>query len=514
MLSLYERVKSMPNYYMGIDNGGTLCKAVIFSSDGREVASASSGLNMITPQAGFTERDMDELWSTNCKVIREAIAKAGIKPEEIKGVACTGHGKGLYLWGKDGKPCYNGIVSTDSRAWAYPEKWNKDGTADRVFEKTFQKILACQPVSLLCWLKDNKPEIIPNIQWIFEVKDYIRFRLTGDAYAEITDYSGSNLMNIRDVCFDRELLDEFGLGELYDALPPLKRSTDPCGTVSKSASEETGLAEGTMVAGGMFDIDACAVAMDITNEDNIAVIAGTWSINEYISRKPVLNKSIMMNSLYCISGYYLIEECSPTSAGNHSWFVDMFMGEEKCKAKELGMNVYKYYDELAAKVAPDEQNIIFLPYIFGSNYNPQAKATLIGLDSHHTKEHVARAVLEGIVFCHMVHMEKLLANRQSTRAVRLAGGAANSMVWAQIFADVFKLPVEIIDTKELGTLGCAMAAAVAAGEYKDLKEAAQKMVKIKCRLEPNLENASIYEKKYQLYKKVSESLEGVWKDFN
>jgi L-xylulokinase len=504
----------MASYFMGIDNGGTVCKAVIFDAKGVEMASASASLRMITPQAGFTERDMEELWGENCKVIREAINKAGINAKDIKGVACTGHGKGLYLWGKDEKPCYNGIVSTDTRAWMYPEKWYKDGTADRVFDKTNQSILACQPVSLLCWLKDHKPDVIANTKWIFEVKDYIRFKLTGQAFAEVTDYSGSGLMNIRDGCFDIELLEEYGLGEMYDALPPLKSSTDYCGGVSEKAGNETGLNEGTPVAGGMFDIDACAIAMDITNEDNIAVIAGTWSINEYISKQPVLNKSVMMNSLYCIDGYYLIEESSPTSAGNLSWFIDKFMGELKENAKALGLNIYKYCDELAAVVAPDEQNIIFLPYIFGSNYNPQAKATFVGLDSHHTQAHIIRSVLEGIVFCHRVHLEKLLANRKDTKAVRLAGGAANSVLWTQIFADIFKMPVEIIDTKELGTLGCAMAAAVAAGEYSDLREAAKAMVKIKSRVEPNPENYTAYDMKFELYKKVSEALEDLWKAFN
>lgn len=505
---------SMAKYFMGIDNGGSLCKAVIFNDSGTEIASSSSRLNMITLQSGFTERDMDHLWEVNCAVIREAIVKSGLSGSEITGVACTGHGKGLYLWGKDDKPCCNGIVSTDSRAWMYPEKWNADGTADRVFEKTFQKILACQPVSLLCWLRDNRPEIIPNIRWIFEVKDYIRFKLTGQAFAEITDYSGSNMLNIKEGRFDRELLAEFGLADLYAALPPLKKSTDFCGSVTSRSSEETGLATGTPLAGGMFDIDACAIAMDIVNEDNLCVIAGTWSINEYISRQPVVNKSVMMNSLYCIPGYYLIEECSPTSAANYEWFMELFLAEEKIKAKELNMNVFQYCNELAEKVAPDDQNVIFLPYIFGSNYNPQAKATLVGMDSRHTRPRLIRAVLEGIVFCHRIHLEKLLANRTKTDAVRLAGGAANSMVWAQIFADVFGLPVEIIETRELGTLGCAMAAAVAAGVYRDLTEAAQKMVKIKCRLEPIPANIPVYEKKFALYKKVSAALENTWSDFN
>ncbi len=504
----------MSAYFMGIDNGGTLTKAVIFDEGGHEIASASASIRMITPRAGFTERDMDELWAANCKVIKEAIKKSGIRANEIAGIACTGHGKGLYLWGKDDKPCCNGIISTDSRAWMYPEKWKRDGTLDKVFIKTYQNILASQPVSLLCWLKDNSPEVFDNIKWIFGVKDYIRFKLTGEAYAEITDYSGSSLLNLRERNFDKELLKEYGLEALFEALPPIKGSADICGAISAIACEETGLTEGTPVAGGMFDIDACAIAMNITNEENIAVIAGTWSINEYISKQPVLNKSVMMNSCYCMEDYYLIEECSPTSAGNHSWFIDMFMKEEKQLAKAEGVNVYKYCDMLAEKVAPDEQNIIFLPYLYGSNYNPKAKASLIGVDSHHTKAHIIRAVMECIVFCHRVHLEKLLANRTYTNCIRLAGGAANSMLWAQMFADILKLPVEIIETKELGTLGCAMAAAVAAGKYGDITEAAAKMVKIKQRLEPNCTNYEVYDKKYMLYKKVSEILDNTCYSFN
>ena len=333
------------------------------------------------------------------------------------------------------------------------------------------------------------------------------------AFAEITDYSGTSLMNIREKRFEKELLSEFGLEDMIDKLPPIKNSTDCCGYVTEKASKETGLAAGTLVAGGMFDIDACALAMEITNEDDICVIAGTWSINEYISKEPVLNKTIMMNSLYCLPGYYLIEECSPTSASNNEWFIEMFMGAEKAKARELGVNVFKYCDEMAASVKPNETDIIFLPYIFGSNYNPKAKATLIGLDSHNSKAQIMRAVLEGIAFCHNVHLEKLLLNRSKPKVVRLAGGAANSMIWAQIFADVFQLPIEIIDTKELGALGCSIAAAVAAGEYDNLVDASSQMVKIKCRIDPIPENIPIYEKKFQLYKEVSATVEELWTKF-
>ena len=503
----------MSEYLLGLDNGGTLTKAVIFDLEGNEVATAYKHLEMLTPNAGWTERDMEDLWQANCFVLKQVVQNAGINANQIVGMSLTGHGKGVYLWGKNGKPAYNGIVSTDARAYMYPDKWNSDGTAERVFEKTCQKILACQPVSLISWFKDNNPSIIENTQWIFGVKDYIRYRLTGEANAEITDFSGSNLVNIKEVRYDRELLKEFGLENIYDKLPPLKYSTEVCGYITNEVSNITGLAAGTPVAAGMFDIDACAIAMDITNEENVCVIAGTWSINEYIAKQPVLNKTIMMNSLYCLPGYYLVEECSPTSAANNEWFVNMFMQEEKLEAKKRGISIYELANEMVETVEAGEQNIIFLPYIYGSNYNPRAKASLIGADSHHTKAQIIRAVYEGIAFCHMVHIEKLLQNRERPNAVRLAGGAANSKIWIQIFADIFNLPIEIIDTKELGALGCAMAAGVAAGKYKGLEEAAKKLVKIKYRVEPDKKNAEIYKSKFQLYKEVSQAMDKLWEKF-
>ncbi|GAB1482922.1 FGGY-family carbohydrate kinase [Treponema sp.] len=507
----------MSTYFLGIDNGGTLTKAVLFDAEGKEVAGASRKVPMENTPESYSERDMEKLWQANLEVIAEALQKAiqkqSLKGEQVRGIACTGHGKGLYLWGKEGKPAYNGIISTDTRAWAEAEAWHKDGTADRVRAKTFQSILASQPVSLLAWFKKHKPEILENTQWIFEAKDYIRFRLTGEAYAEITDYSGSSLMNLKEARFEKPLLDEFGLGDLLDKLPPIKYSTESCGSVTAEVAAATGLKEGTPVAGGMFDIDACAVAMDVTDDEKLCIIAGTWSINEYVADKPVMDNSILMNSLFCLPGKYLVEECSPTSAGNNEWFTEFFLDSEKREAAERGLNIYAYADELAATVGPADQNIIFLPYIYGSNYNPRAKACFIGLDTTHTRAQLIRSVLEGIAFCHRVHVDKLKASRKETKAARLAGGAANSMLWAQIFADVLGLSIELIETKELGTLGCAMAAAVAAGVYPDLKSAANKMVKVKARIEPDPEAVAIYEKKYERYLKISQALDGLWGEF-
>lgn len=171
----------MGQYVIGLDNGGTSTKAAIFDLQGKEIATLGKQTKVITPKSGYTERDMEELWLANCDCIKGAIKKAGIDGKDVLGIAVCGHGKGLYPWGKDGKPAYNGIISTDSRAWKYPEKWYETGVYDEVHGQLCQEFMACQQVSLLAWFKDHYREVYDNIQYAFSVKDYVRFRLTGEA---------------------------------------------------------------------------------------------------------------------------------------------------------------------------------------------------------------------------------------------------------------------------------------------------------------------------------------------
>lgn len=500
----------MAQYVIGLDNGGTSTKAAIFDLNGKQLAAAGKSTKMITPKSGYTERDMEELWLANCDCIKRAIEKAGIDAADVIGLAVCGHGKGLYPWGKDGKPAYNGIVSTDSRAWQYPIKWNESGVHEEIYPQICQQFMACQQVCLLAWLKDNEREVYDNIEWVFSVKDYIRFRLTGEAYSEATDISGSGLMDVKNARFDKEILEKLGIGEMYDALAPVKYSSDLCGTITEEASALTGLPVGTPVAGGMFDIDACAVAVDLTNPERMCTIAGTWSINEYISEKPIMDGTVAMNSLFAMPGYYLVEECSATSSGNLEWYIENCL--ENMEVPE-GKNKYELINEMVDSVPADQCDVYFLPFLYGSNAHPLGKAAFVGLTTFHDKASMLRAIYEGVCYSHKTHIDKLLLSRKPPKAIRMAGGAVNSKVWVQMFADVLGFPIEIVDANELGALGCGMAAAIAAGIYKDYREAAEHMVHVSGVVEPNPEKTAIYAKKYAKYRAVSAALDTVWGQF-
>ncbi len=493
-------------YLLGLDNGGTSSKAVLFDQTGRAVASASRMTPMETPRVGHTERDMELLWQANCEVIRETIAASGVDAADIAGVSFSGHGKGLYLWGADEKPAHPGIVSTDSRAYKIVEDWYRDGTAQRAFPLTCQSVLASQPVALIKWFQQNQPEVLERTKWIFGVKDYVRYRMTGEAFAEITDISGSSLVNLATAAYDGEILKLFGLEEIRDKLPPTVYSSQFCGKVTASCAAATGLGAGTPVAAGLFDIDACAIGMNVVDDTYLAVIAGTWSINEYVSKKPVMDGSVKMNSLYCLPDMYLVEECSPTSASNQEWFVKSFL-----KEAAGGRKLYQVADEMVESVGADEANILFLPYLYGGSDDPRAGAAFVNVSAAHTRSHMLRAVYEGIVFGHRLHIERLLKSRdRAPRAIRLAGGVTNAPMWVQMFADILGMDVETIEVKELGALGAAMTAAVAAGLYPDLASAAGAMVKVSRTYRPNPALREIYDRKYRGFVAVVDALAPVW----
>lgn len=500
-------------YLVGIDNGGTYSKAAVFDEDGTQLAVASVPTVTLTPKAGYTERDMNELWEVNVQAVREAIVKSGVNPEGIAGVSFSGHGKGLYMVGYDGKPSYNGIVSTDTRAWKQVEDWYRKGVNKKIYDKTFQEILAVQPVSLLKWFKENQPEVLKRTKYIFAVKDYIRYMLTGEAYSEYTDCSGGNLVNMVTKQYDKELMKIFGLEECYDKLPPLRHSEEICGYITKEASERTLLPEGIPVAAGMFDVNACGIASGLSDEEQMCMIAGTWSINEFIGKEPVTNGTVALNSMFCMPGYFLIEESSPTSAGNMEWFIRTLMNFEKDEANANSDSIYDITNEWVASIEPQDSNVIFLPFLNGSNEDPLAKGTFVGLTGYHGKKHMLRAVYEGIVFSHVTHVKKLLKNRGEPKTVRLSGGAANSDVWVQIFADALQIPIDVIENKELGAQGAAIAAGIAAGIYPDYKEAIRRTVKITKTVMPRPEYKEIYEEKYMTYRAIIDGLSLVWERF-
>ncbi|MBT3320041.1 MAG: carbohydrate kinase [Clostridia bacterium] len=500
----------MKKYLMGIDNGSTMTKAGIYDFEGNEIAVYGSKCDVIMPQAGYYERDMNGIWSSNIEAISKAIQKSGINSSEIAALAITGHGATMHLVGQDGQPVYNAIEGTDSRAAKYAEKWVKDGTVDKVHPKIMQTMFPASSSCLFAWLKDNEPEVLRKAKWFFSITDFIRYKLTGEAFSEITSLSSTSIINTREQKTDKKMLGDMGIGEVIDLIAPIVQSTDICGNISEEAAELTGLTEGTPVAAGLFDICSAGIATGMVDETKINVIVGTWCNNQYISNTPVIDKDFFATYVHAIPGHWIMLEGSPTSASNLEWFVSEFLGEEKKAAKQNNTSVYDICNRAVSDTKPEDSDIVFVPFLYGSNANPKAKATFIGLEGWHKRNHVIRAIYEGICFSHKWHIEKILKFRDKPDAVRMAGGAVRSAVWVQMFADILQMPMEITGAVELGTLGAAITAGVGAGVFDSFDTAVRNIVKVANRIEPKRENLRVYEEKYERYKRAISSLDGYW----
>jgi len=493
----------MKEYLLGIDNGGSLTKAALFDTEGREIVSACRAVELIQLNAGWNERDALKMWEDTLSVIREVLNESGVDSQYIKGVACTGFGNGLFLTDREGNPVRNAINSTDSRAQAIIDTWMKDGTGERALPLTAQSIWPAQPNALLSWLRENEPETLERARWVFMAKDFIRFRLTREIYAEITDMSGTSLMNVVSGKYDDEVLSIFGLEEFGRMLPPLIDSTAPAGKITGEAAALTGLKEGTPVAAGMFDIDACGLASGIVDEGQMSMVLGTWGNNQYISRKPLIDRDLFMTSIYSLPGWYLMLEGSPTSVGNLDWVIRNFLAREK---EARGDGFFNWLNKLVHTVTPESSEIIFLPFLYGNNEKGSLNAGFYNMKGDHTTAHLVRAVYEGITFSHRTHITRLLKFRDKPDVMRCTGGATQSDVWMQIFADVIGIPMEIPEGRQLGALGAAMAAGVCSGVFSSLGEAVGNMSRTGRRFEPDVTKKAVYDSKYQEYKNLIYSL--------
>ena len=501
----------MTQYLLGIDNGSTMVKAAVFGTDGSELAVAGRKVDLLAPRPGWSEVDMEALWQLTAEAIREAISRAAIDPRQIAGVACTGHGNGLYLVDAAGQPVRPAIRGADTRARAYIDRWLADGVDRAIRPKTMQAIWPAQPNALLAWMRDHEPESLRRAAANLTVKDYIRLRLTGEVWQERTDMSGCSLINVGTGDYDPEVLEAFGIADMRRLMPPLKRSEDLCGSVTADAAAATGLAAGTPVAGGMFDIDACGLASGMIDETQLCMIIGTWGNNQYISRTPVVHETVFMTTCYAIAGYYLMLEGSATSASNLEWFAsEFFQAERDQLARTGGGSVYDLCNSQVAQSRPDESGVIFLPFLYGCNVSLDGKAAFFGLDGWQTRAHVLRAIYEGIVFSHRWHMERLLQFRPPPERIRLSGGAARSEVWVQMFADILQTPVEVPAATELGALGAAIGAAVAVGCYPSYESACAAMVRMARTCQPNPAWADVYQAKYARYRKLLDALAPLW----
>jgi L-xylulokinase len=498
----------MMDCLLGIDNGLTVTKAVVFRPDGTPIAVARRRVPQSLPHPRWVERDMDGLWTATAEAIREVIAASGCRPADIKAVAATAHGDGVYVLGRDARPLGPGILSLDSRAGAQADAWNASPVAEEALALTGQSPHASAPSAILAWMRDNQPERFAGIGHVLACKDWLRFCLTGTIGTDRTEASIA-FTNVATQAFDRDALALFGLQSLWQALPHMSPSAEIVGGVTPAAAALTGLLEGTPVAAGLHDVTASALGIGGHEPGLLSIVAGTYSINEVVTDRPVTDPR-----WYCRSaiepGFWNNMAVSPASTANYDWFLDQFCRAEQTRAIADGSGVHDLLKpELDAAFARPS-DILFHPYLFGSPYGSTASAAFLGVHGWHERGDLLKAVLEGIVFNHKAHVEDLRSVMPITEA-RISGGGARNPALSQMFADALGLPVHVTSADEAAAWGAALTAGAAIGLFESPQAGARQTTTLLRSHTPDPARQAALLDRYTLYRQTAEAMLPHWR---
>ena len=303
-----------------------------------------------------------------------------------------------------------------------------------------------------------------------------------------------------------DLLSLLGLGGIRPALLPVAPSSGVIGTVSAAAAGRTGLLPGTPVSGGMHDVTASAVGLGNLAPGSLSITAGTFSINETLSDRLVIDKRWTARA-GLRPGQWMNMAISPASSNNMDWFLRQAYGAEWASAAKGGAPLWETVEgDLAAPATADAP--FFHPFLYGGPDDMPASAAFLGLRSWHDRADMLRAVAEGVVFNHRHHVDCLRSAFPVTRA-GITGGGTSRPRPAQLFADALGLPVEVPEATEIGALGVALAAGVGVGAYASLEEAVRAACRVAARYEPEPGRQAALDERYAAYLALAEALRTV-----
>jgi L-xylulokinase len=367
-----------------------------------------------------------------------------------------------------------------------------------------QKPWPSQTPTLLAWIKANRPEIYNQAGTVMLCKDFITFRLTGERASDVSDMSGAGMLRMPDCSYDAALMEAYGLADAMRLMPRLADPAEIIGRVTTQAAAETGLAVGTPVIAGYFDVVAGAMGAGVVRPGEASIIVGTWSINQVFSAAPVIDPRVFMVSGFG-RGRFVNIESSATSAANLEWYVRELVERNRHQNDPFG-----HCNALVGAVTPAAHDPFFHPFLYGSGRNPAARAGFYGLAGWHNEGHMLRALFEGVMFEHHRHIDVLADSGVTFDRAAISGGGSRSAHWPRIFADGLGVPITVAEARETGVLGAAIGAGVGTALFGSYEEGIAAMVRPGVAYDPDRRMRGHYERRYRIYNELTAALGPFW----
>lgn len=475
--------------FIGVDLGTSAVKLLLMDEAGTIKKIVSKEYPLYFPHPGWSEQNPEDWFAQSMAGIKELTAECD--KNKVAGISFGGQMHGLVALDQEDKVIRPAILWNDGRTGKETDYLNQVIGKDKLSEYTANIAFAGFTAPKILWMKNNEPDNYKKICKIMLPKDYLAYMISGSFCTDVSDASGMLLMDVKNRCWSKEMMDICGITE--EQLPKLYESYEVVGTLKPEIAKELGLSEEVKVIAGAGDNAAAAVGTGTVGDGRCNISLGTSGTIFISSKEFGVDEHNALHSFAHADGYYHLMGCMLSAASCNKWW-----NEDILKTQDFAA-------EQAQIEKLGENNVFFLPYLMGErspHNNPNVRAMFIGMSMDTSREDMTQAVLEGVSFGLRDSLEVARSLGIQIERTKICGGGAKSPLWKKMIANIMNMKVDVIESEEGPALGAAMLAAVGCGAYPDVETIAEKMVKVVDTVEPDPELVAKYEEKYQQFKRL------------
>jgi xylulokinase len=492
-------------YLLGIDVGTGGTRALILDEKGRVISSATEDHRaFVSPQIGWAEQDPNDWWRACGVAVRNALAQAKLRGDQISCVGLSGQMHGAVLLDEQGRVVRPALIWCDVRTEKQCGELTDQIGAANLIQLTCNPALTNFTLTKCLWVRENEPKNWRRVRSLLLPKDYVRFQLTGERATDVADASGTLLLDVANRRWSKAMLKFVQMDE--SLLPALYESPEICGRISEAGAAATGLQKGTPVVAGAGDQAAGAIGMGIVSPGAVSATIGTSGVVLAATDRPALDSKGRVHTFcHAVPGRWIAMGVTQAAGLSLRWFRDQFGSGEPRQS-------YESLIAEAASAPPGCDGLLWAPYLMGERtpyLDPAARGMLFGLTASHTRGHVIRAILEGVAFSLRDTFTIFQEMEVPVKTIRLGGGGARSTLWRQIQADIYGQPVETVDAEEGAAYGAAILAGVGVKTWSSVDEACESTVRVAENIAPDPEHSLMLERAYAAYRRMYPAMKSI-----
>lgn len=486
--------------YIGVDLGTSSVKLLLMDEKGEIKNVISREYPLFFPHPGWSEQNPED-WK---KAVLEGIPELlkGQDASQVAGIGAGGQMHGLVVLDENDDVIRPAILWNDGRTQKQVDYLNEDIGRDVLSERTANIAFAGFTAPKILWMRENEPELFARIRKIMLPKDYINYILTGVHCTDYSDASGMLLLDVKNRCWSREMLDLCGITE--DQMPKLFESYECVGTLKPEIAACLGLPASVRVAAGAGDNAAAAVGTGTVGEGGCNISLGTSGTVFISSEHFGVDPYNALHSFDHADGGYHLMGCMLSAASCNKWLMENVLGTSDFAAEQAPITD----DRLG------NNGVFFLPYLMGERSpinDVLARGTFTGMTMDTGRVDMVQAMLEGVAFAIRDSVEVARSLGIQINRSNICGGGAKSPLWKKIMANVLNIELDSSESEQGPGMGGAMLAMVACGAYPTVKAACDAIVHVTSTVKPDPEIAARYEKRYSQFREIYPALKPVFR---